>query len=100
MPLRKDGGIFILDMWIWVPTSRTSSQQRPRKSMFKIWQTKRVVGGGCKDIMSYDEDILTLNVDAEALEEEMECELEDETVQEPERVRTISKHRTAQQERT
>ena len=40
--------------------------------------------------MSFDEDILTLNVDGDALEGEMECELEDETVQEPERVRTIS----------
>ena len=40
--------------------------------------------------MSYDEDILTLNVDGEALEEEMECELEDDTVQDAERVRTIS----------
>ena len=40
--------------------------------------------------MSYDEDILTLDVDGDALEGGMECELEDETVQEPERVRTIS----------
>ena len=40
--------------------------------------------------MSHDEDILTLNVDGEALEEEMECELENETVQDAERVRTIS----------
>ena len=40
--------------------------------------------------MSHDEDILTLDVDREALEEEMECELQDETVQDPERVRTIS----------
>ena len=37
-----------------------------------------------------DEDILTLNVDGEAPEEEMECEPEDETVQDAERVRTIS----------
>ena len=40
--------------------------------------------------MSHDEDILTLNVDGEELEEEMECELEHETVQDAERVRTIS----------
>ena len=40
--------------------------------------------------MSHDEDIFTLNVDGEAPEEEMECELEEETVQDPERVRTIS----------
>ena len=40
--------------------------------------------------MNHDEDILTLNVDGEALEEEMECELENETVQDPDRVRTIS----------
>ena len=26
MPLRKDGGMFILDMWIWVPTSRTKTE--------------------------------------------------------------------------
>ena len=38
--------------------------------------------GGCKDIMSHDEDIFTLNVDGEALEEEMECELEDDRIQE------------------
>ena len=50
--------------------------------------------------MSYDEDILTLDVDGEALEEEMECEFEDETVQEPERVRTISNPGHAQQEKT
>ena len=42
---------------------------------------KQGAGGGCKDIMSHDEDILTLNVEGEALEEEVECELEDETVQ-------------------
>ena len=35
-------------------------------------------------------DILTLNVGGEALEEEMECEHEDDTVQDAERVRTIS----------
>ena len=40
--------------------------------------------------MSHDEDILTLNVDGEALEEEMECELEDDTVQDAERLRTSS----------
>ena len=40
--------------------------------------------------MSHDEDILTLDVDGEALGEEMECELEDETVQDAERLRTIS----------
>ena len=34
--------------------------------------------------------IRTLDVDGEALEEEMECELEDETVQNADRVRTIS----------
>ena len=33
MPLRKDGGMFVLDTWIWVPTSRSktescSTQQR------------------------------------------------------------------------
>ena len=38
--------------------------------------------------MSHDEDILTLNVDGEALEEEMDCELEDETGQDAERVTT------------
>ena len=43
-----------------------------------------------KTSMSHDEDIFTLNVDGEAPEEEMECELEDDTVQDPERVRTIS----------
>ena len=32
---------------------------------------KVVLGGGCKDVMSHDEDILTLDVDGEALEEEM-----------------------------
>ena len=26
MPMRKDGGMFILDMWIWVPTSRTKTE--------------------------------------------------------------------------
>ena len=40
--------------------------------------------------MSHDEDILTVNVNGEALEEEMECELEDETERDAERVRTIS----------
>ena len=40
--------------------------------------------------MSHDEDILILNVDGEALAEEVECELEDETVQDTEGVRTIS----------
>ena len=45
---------------------------------------------GAKGIMSHDEDILTLNVDGEALEEEMGCEREDETVQDAERVSTIS----------
>ena len=40
--------------------------------------------------MSHDEDILTLSVDGEALEDEMECELEDETVEDAERVRTVS----------
>ena len=51
---------------------------------------KQLAGIGCKDIMSHDEDVLTLNVDGEALEEEMECELEDETVQDAESVRTTS----------
>ena len=51
---------------------------------------KRVSPGGCEDIMSHDENIPTLNVDGEALEEEMECVLEDETVQDPGRARTIS----------
>ena len=45
---------------------------------------------GAKGVMSHDEDILTLNVDEKALEEEMECEREDETVQDAERVSTIS----------
>ena len=27
MPLRRDGGMFILDMWIWVPTSRTKTER-------------------------------------------------------------------------
>ena len=45
---------------------------------------KQVAGGGRKDVMSHGEDIFTLNVDREALEEEMECELEDETVQDAE----------------
>ena len=40
--------------------------------------------------MLEDGDNLTLKVDGEALEEEMECELEDETVQDTERVRSIS----------
>ena len=40
--------------------------------------------------MSHDEDILTLNVDGEALKEDMECEPEGETVQDAVRVRTIS----------
>ena len=40
--------------------------------------------------MQNDEGIRTLNVDGEALEEEMECKLEDKTVQDPERGRTIS----------
>ena len=51
---------------------------------------KRVAGGGCKDLVSHDEDIFTLDVDGEAPEEEMECELEEETVQDPGGVRTIS----------
>ena len=38
--------------------------------------------------MSHDEHILTVHV--EALEEGMECELEHETVQDAQRVRTIS----------
>ena len=40
--------------------------------------------------MSHDEDILTLNVDGEALEEEIECEREDETLLDAEIVRTTS----------
>ena len=40
--------------------------------------------------MSYDEGILTLRVDGEALEEDMECQVEDETVHDAERERTIS----------
>ena len=40
--------------------------------------------------MSHDEDVLVLNVDGEALEKEMECELEDETVQDAEIVRIFS----------
>ena len=51
---------------------------------------KWVAGGGSKDPVSHDEDIFTLDVDGEALQEEMECELEEETVQDPGRVRTIS----------
>ena len=35
---------------------------------------EQVDGGGCEEILSHDEDILTLNVNGEALEEEMECE--------------------------
>ena len=49
---------------------------------------EQVAGRGCKDILSHDEDIPTLNVAGEALEEEMEREIE--TVQDAERVRTIS----------
>ena len=44
---------------------------------------------GCKEIMSHDEDIFTLNVDGEALEEEMECEPWEETAR-SRKVRTIS----------
>ena len=51
---------------------------------------KRVAGRGFRGIMSHDEHILTLNVDGESLEEEMECEQEDETVQDAEAVRTVS----------
>ena len=51
---------------------------------------KQVAGGGRKEIMSHDEDIFTLNVDGEALEEEMECEPKDETAPDADRVRTIS----------
>ena len=40
--------------------------------------------------MSHDEDSRKMDVDGETLEEEMECELEDETVQDADRVRTIS----------
>ena len=103
MSLRKDGGMFILDMWIWVPTSRSKTEScsdfaRQRYNLHSedlgspcsALADKQVAGGGCKEIMSHDEDIPTLNVDGEAPEEEMECEPEDETVQDAERVRTIS----------
>ena len=51
---------------------------------------KQVAGRGCRDVMSHDEDILILNVDGEAPEEEMKCELEDEPYRIQKRVRTIS----------
>ena len=53
-----------------------SSQRRPRKSMFRSGRHT-----GCKEIISHDDDILSRIVDGEALEEGMECEHEDETVQ-------------------
>ena len=40
--------------------------------------------------MLKDGEIRTLKVDGEALEDEMECELEGETIQDAERVRSIS----------
>ena len=87
MPLRKDGGMFILDLWIWVPTSRSKTEscsdfarQRSLHSKDLVSPCsdpadKQVAGGGCTDITSHDEDILTLNVDGEALEEEIDVSL-------------------------
>ena len=101
MPRRKDEGMFIFDMWIWVPTSRSTNRKLLQFCTAEISlhceelvcqcpdPADRQVAG-CKDIMSHDEDIFTLNVDGEALEEEIECELEDETVQDAERLRTVS----------
>ena len=48
--------------------------------------------GECDD----DDDILTLDVDGEALGEEMECELENQAEQDADRVRTISSRATQQ----
>ena len=95
-PLRKDGGMFILDVRIWVPTSRSKTESRSDVALQSYVLLSedlvgpQVDGGGCKELTNHDEDILTLNVDEEALEEEMDCDLEDETVHDAERVRTIS----------
>ena len=109
MSLRKDGGMFNLDMWMWVPTSRSktnnssdfahqreSSQWRLRKSTSDP-ADKQVAGRGCKDIMSLDEEIPTLNVDGEALEEEMECGRNGTGCR---KSGDLLRPRTAQQERT
>ena len=81
--LRMDGGMFILDVWIWVPTSCMGELNLPSEDLVSPRSdlvVKQVAGRECKGIMSHDEDILTLNGDGEAVEEEVECELEDESV--------------------
>ena len=90
-----DGDTFVLDMWILVPTIRTKNRKawilhgsfhsedlNPRPDP----PDKHVTGERRNDIMSHDEDVVTVNVDGEALEQEME-ELEDDA----ERVKNISK---------
>ena len=96
MPLRKDGGMFILDVWISVPTSRTKTEScssvdlgadesHENRKLLEFCTAEvslhnedfvspcsdlvhgQVAGGGCKDIMSHEEDIFTLNGDGEAL---------------------------------
>ena len=82
-------------MWILVPTSRIKIRKawilhgsfhnedlNPRPDP----PEKHVAGERRNDIMSHDEDVVTVNVDGEALEQEME-ELEDDA----ERVKNISK---------
>ena len=61
---------------------------------------KRVAGRGFRGIMSHDEHILTLNVDGESLEEEMECGHEDRNGTGCRRSEDHLEPRTAQQART
>ena len=76
----------LLRLWTAEVNLRSEDLASPRSDL----ADKQVAGGGCQEIMRRDEDILTLNVNGEALEEEMECEPEDETVQDAERVKTPS----------
>ena len=97
MPLRKNRGMFIFDMWMWIPTIQSKigecsdfvrqeyiDSTIPPQVQFKNQRTQK------ESASSWDNDILTLNVDCGALGEEMESEAEDQAEQDADKVRTIS----------
>ena len=100
MPCRKWRGMFILDMWLWVPTSQSESEEctdfceakviRLHDGVVSPCSETEDTEGECDKLVVDDVDIFTLNVDGGALGEEMECELEHQAEQDADRLRSIS----------
>ena len=96
--LRKDGGMFIVEMWLLVPTSRSNTKScsgfAQQRSIFRLRTSafrSRRHASHRRRIQKKHHELRQghLDVDGEALEEEMDCELEDEAL-DIKRVRTVS----------